>query len=331
MRNRLSSSLLEAPDEHDDPLRVRPLLTDTPVAPYLLEWVWYHYLLGFQHFHLYDNDSEDNARALLAPLVSYGLVTLVHWPSTDGFTSQSTQQADCFNTSAPSKAEWLTNHDVDEFPVVLSAEPRLEHFGEIAIPFPLHQMLDNYRAQNAGAVVVDRLSFGTSGHATRPAELSMRAYTERDVLRWSSEAGRDWMYARWPITGKVFMRMDAQLPGPGNHPTHDAKVLPSFRVVTAWGDDWEAAREKGGVWEPLRLNHYATRSYAECVHKLDPKNNRQSKQTDWRSKVGVVLCDQRHPGKPSYEQRSNGRNYDLAASAFPDVVERLIALTPTLG
>jgi hypothetical protein len=39
-------------------LVVHNALTPCTAAPYLLEWVWYHYLLGFEHFYFYNNDSE---------------------------------------------------------------------------------------------------------------------------------------------------------------------------------------------------------------------------------------------------------------------------------
>ena len=34
---------------------------------YLVEWVLHHYLLGVEHFYLYDNESEDKPEEVLRP------------------------------------------------------------------------------------------------------------------------------------------------------------------------------------------------------------------------------------------------------------------------
>ena len=49
-------------------------------SPYVLEWVEYHRSIGFQKFFLYNNDSTDNVKELLAPYVQAGIVKLIPWP-----------------------------------------------------------------------------------------------------------------------------------------------------------------------------------------------------------------------------------------------------------
>lgn len=186
-------------------------------------------------------------------------------------------------------------------------------------------MLDRLKDSKAGAITVDRMVFGTNGHTTPPADLVMRAYTEREVLRkW------DWLYTRHPVSGKVFQLWEAQRPD--QYPGHSANVDPAsgFIEMTAYEEPYDTAHEKGAIWEPLRLNHYTTKSYTECLRKLDAKFNRQSETTNWRTKMGRSMCDQRHNATSSYLLKDNGRSYDLSSSPFPDVVERLIWLTPSL-
>ena len=48
-------------------------------APYLKEWLNYHLLAGVEHFYLYNNDSSDNYKEVLAPYVEKNLVTLTEW------------------------------------------------------------------------------------------------------------------------------------------------------------------------------------------------------------------------------------------------------------
>ena len=48
-------------------------------ARYLKEWLDYHLLAGVEHFYLYNNDSTDDYKEILAPYVEKNLVTLTEW------------------------------------------------------------------------------------------------------------------------------------------------------------------------------------------------------------------------------------------------------------
>ena len=271
--------------------------------------------------------NQDNGSGTLAPLVRKGYITLYDWPSKDGFISQAAQLQHCFNRSggASAKAEWLTNHDIDEFPVVLAAEPRVEYM-LYKEAFPLHIMLDEWKREKIGAIVLDRMNFGTSGHETPVRDdLVIRSFTEREVHRkWG------WRYTRQRNQGKVFQLWEAQRIG--GSPAHVANVEPTsgYTENTADGELFNRSHARGALWEPLRLNHYSSRSFAECMAKLDPKINRQSESTNWRTKNGAILCERRHPRSARYTVATNADNYDLAASPFPTVVERLVRMTTEL-
>ena len=49
-------------------------------SPYLKEWLDYHLLAGVEHFYLYNNDSSDDCKKILAPYVEKNLVTLTDFP-----------------------------------------------------------------------------------------------------------------------------------------------------------------------------------------------------------------------------------------------------------
>ena len=49
-------------------------------GPYLKEWLDYHLLAGVDHFFLYNNESSDDYKKVLAPYVEKNLVTLTEWP-----------------------------------------------------------------------------------------------------------------------------------------------------------------------------------------------------------------------------------------------------------
>lgn len=49
-------------------------------APYIKEWIDYHFLAGVDHFYLYDNESEDNLKEILQPYIENGIVTYIFYP-----------------------------------------------------------------------------------------------------------------------------------------------------------------------------------------------------------------------------------------------------------
>lgn len=244
---------------------------------YLLEWVLYHYLIGFQHFYLYDNDSTDGSTSVLQPLVARGLVTLIPWP---GQAPQGRQIDHCFNTSAPRQTSWLASFDVDEFVVVLTQKVSHLPFLQHQRPFMLHAFLDRFKNWRKGAVIIDRMNFGCSGHRAPPAGLTMQAYTERDVPLLPA-----------PVVGKVVVLFEALR---HMRSAHDASLLPDWDKVTVDLDVYNEATTRGNRFEPVRINHYLSRSYDECVAKLTL--NKWPDAMDWRKKNGQRLCDRRMEG-----------------------------------
>lgn len=152
-------------------------------GPYILEWVLYHWLVGFQHFWLYDNDSTDDTRTVLAPLVARGLVTVIRWPrKEDHYPTQLAQMDNCFNHSGPAaQTRWLACFDVDEFVVVHNHDPRNLPLLNRSLEFALHRHLAAIEGVGAGQLRLDRIDFGADGHLTRPAGLVIATHTEKDL------------------------------------------------------------------------------------------------------------------------------------------------------
>lgn len=98
-------------------------------APYLKEWIEYHNMLGVQHFFLYNNNSEDEFREVLAPYIEKGLVDLIDWPSPpeeDWTPYQVKAYNDCVKNCV-GKTVWLAVIDIDEY-IVPVDRPNLTHF-----------------------------------------------------------------------------------------------------------------------------------------------------------------------------------------------------------
>jgi Glycosyltransferase family 92 len=129
-------------------------------ASYMKEWVEFHRLAGVQHFYLYDNNSVDDHREVLAPYVDRGEVTIRDWPMELG---QRPAYDHCVAENG-GDARWIAFIDLDEF--LFSPTGR-----------PLPEILPAYeRWPGVGA---NWAVFGPSGHVTRPRGLVTESYTKR--------------------------------------------------------------------------------------------------------------------------------------------------------
>lgn len=128
-------------------------------AEYLEEWIAYHVALGVGHFVIYDNCSTDDSAAVLERYINHGLVTRIDWPIGGGQLAAYNHALRMFGATTT----WLAYFDIDEFLVPLLDDD---------IPSFLARFPD------AADVRVPRVEFGYSGHRSRPAGLSIDAYTQ---------------------------------------------------------------------------------------------------------------------------------------------------------
>ena len=133
-------------------------------APNLAEWLEFHLLVGFEHFFLYNNRSEDDFAEVLAPYIAAGKVTLTDWPE---FPGQISAYDDCNRVHA-NDWRWIAFIDLDEF----LYSPQLR---------PVPEMLSRY--EHLPGVGVLWAMFSTSGHQTRPPGLTIESYVQRHIGR----------------------------------------------------------------------------------------------------------------------------------------------------
>ncbi|MEJ1158757.1 glycosyltransferase family 2 protein [Prosthecomicrobium sp. N25] len=89
-------------------------------APYLLEWIAFHRLAGFERIILFDNGSTDEGPALLAGLARAGVVELRRQPDPPDIGPQFHAYASAL---AMARSDWVVFLDLDEFLVLDGAEP----------------------------------------------------------------------------------------------------------------------------------------------------------------------------------------------------------------
>ena len=128
--------------------------------PYLLEWVAYHRLIGFDRIRLYSNDCSDGTDELLDRMQAAGLVEHRPWPSVPGASAQRTAYADALADCA---TEWIMWLDADEF-LDLPADTTLAPF------------IDRFGDETAAVAICWRL-FGSGGQAVRGPQPVIQRFT----------------------------------------------------------------------------------------------------------------------------------------------------------
>jgi hypothetical protein len=248
-------------------------------ARYLREWIEFHRLVGGERFYLYNNLSEDDYEEVLAPYVSAGLVELRDWPL---FPGQGAAYGDCLERHRED-SRWIAFIDMDEF--LFSPELR-----------PLPEILRDYEA--FPGVGVNRLTYGTSGHALPPTGPVIEGHTRRTAS-----------FGDTSIKSVVDPRRALRCVDGGRHP-HAFDYRDGFAVDEHMRP---IDREPLGESEPhsvlrLRINHYFMKS-----------------EQEWRQKLQVPMP---HTGEPRDFSARHFQEVDARCSAVTD--ETILAYVPAL-
>jgi hypothetical protein len=129
-------------------------------ATYFREWIEFHRLVGVERFFLYDHESTDSSREVLAPYVDDGTVVIHDWPVYPG---QGEAYNDCLERHR-GDSRWIAFIDLDEF-----------LFSPQGTPVP--EVLRDY--EEFPGLGVPWAVYGPSGHKTRPPGLVTESYTVR--------------------------------------------------------------------------------------------------------------------------------------------------------
>ena len=80
-------------------------------GPYFKEWIEWHQKQGVEKFYIYDNESTDCTKEVLAPFIESGVVEYTYFP---GQKKQLAAYDDCFERHRL-ETRWLAVIDLDEF------------------------------------------------------------------------------------------------------------------------------------------------------------------------------------------------------------------------
>jgi Glycosyl transferase family 2 len=216
-------------------------------APYLLEWVAYHRVLGVKAFLLGDNtEADDPTGALLQALHRHHIVFRFDWRGRVHFQKEFNQQV---LDTARLFADGIFLIDVDEFLRPAEGSSLLEITGRwLSDP-------------SIGAVALNWAIYGSSNRVQAGDGLVIERFTHR--------APQD-----FPVNlhAKPFARMSA-CAGPWWNP--HAVALHAGRYTDTCGQDvaWDTTRpDPVGmttkvVWDVLRVDHFVVKSHEEFLAK----------------------------------------------------------------
>ena len=137
---------------------------------YLKEWLDYHLLAGVEHFYLYNNDSTDDYKEILAPYVEANLVTLTDFP---GKMMQYPAYEDAIDKYR-FDCRYMAFIDLDEFIFPKINRSIVEVVDEILSGVP-----------NAAGLAINNQIYGSNGQETAD-------YSKGVLERFTRRAPIDW-------------------------------------------------------------------------------------------------------------------------------------------
>ena len=203
-------------------------------GPYFKEWIEWHRKQGVEKFYIYDNESTDNTKEVLAPYVESGLVDYCYWT---GRKQQLTIYDDCFNRHRL-ETRWLAVIDLDEFIVPIKDRSipdflrRMEKFSSVEINWLVYGS-GGAKKQEPGGVMDRFRRHSLPGH-----RLNRHVKSIVDPRRVCSMVG-----------SHEAARMSGR-----SADSHGVPLTKGFR-------------DREPQHDVIRINHYAVKSYEEFLGK----------------------------------------------------------------
>ncbi len=203
-------------------------------GPYFKEWIEWHLRQGVEKFYIYDNESTDGTREILAPYVQSGVVEYTSWP---GHRMQLAAYDDCLERHRFS-CRWIAFIDLDEFIVPVR---------DASIPAFLSGFED------FAGVEVNWLIYGSGGQQEKKPGTMMERF------KFHSQPGH---YLNRHVKSIVNPRRVFTMIG-----CHEAAKISGFIADSHGQPVKKHFRQREPQQDVIRINHYAVRSYAEFIEK----------------------------------------------------------------
>ena len=238
-------------EENNFPYQLMAAVIIKNEAPYMIEWLEFHRLVGVQKVIIYNNDSSDNIQQILKPYLDNKFVELIPWPNfLSHYNHQHMAYAHAFrHTSRLTK--WLAILDADEFLFAPTGQP-------------LPEILSSYA--HIPIIAAGMRVFGFGGHDKKPEGLVTKNFCYR--LPDTDPENRQFRSIVQPRLVRSVISAARYHHLLDNIPAYDENLNP----VHNWPSDYLLPTNQ------LKVNHYVTKSREEFLSKI----SRQYFQTfDW--------------------------------------------------
>jgi hypothetical protein len=226
-------------------------------APYLLEWLAFHKMIGVDLFFLYDNGSSDGGADVIRASSFARNVTLTDWRDRPGQLSAYNH----FRVNHAPRFTWAAFIDIDEFIMPVAGTS-------------IRDILMRRIYQPYAQILLQWLVFGPSGHDRRPQGLVIENYTSRLPLEAEASRHIKCIVRTDKMRGIDYTPHAAECDGPACttsgvevlpyaiQPTECHEVMVVNHYFTKSREDWEFKRRRG---RGDSLEPYLDRVYADVA------------------------------------------------------------------
>lgn len=215
-------------------------------APFLLEWVAYHGILGFDRIFVATNNCTDGTDYMLERLQELGHVTHLHNPMHDGMGPQASALREFMASDAIHTLDWVLHIDADEFLNVQAGQGGVADLLELA--------------GEADAMALMWRPFGDNGITRWTGEPILKTFTATQARPRPPNAQHKTLFRpgrfgaaidhmpKAPVSEDIVLVNSAGVQCQNAalfHPTHARYRLPREQLS----------------WDNACINHYAIRSH----------------------------------------------------------------------
>lgn len=202
-------------------------------GPYLLEWIAYYRVLGFDNIVVYENNSDDDSDAILRSLAKAKKIIHRTWKLGRNESPQITAYRDALRMA---KTDWILFVDADEFLVLHK-----------------HENVNDFLASfedDVSSIGVNWRIFGDSGHQQRDDRPVMERFTKAAEVDFGVNQHLK-SFSRVKRIGKLVHMHVCE--------TKDRQVHASGQVLTM--PDWGISDKV--EFDVAQVNHYYTKTLEE--------------------------------------------------------------------
>jgi len=202
---------------------------------YFQEWIEWHKKMGVEKFYIYDNESTDNTKEILAPYIASGLVEYTFFPGTQ---RQLPAYDDCLEKHRLD-TRWIAIIDLDEFIVPIKDQ---------SIPEFLQ------RFEEFSAVEINWLIYGSGGAKDKQPGGVMERFKHHSQPNHILNRHIKSIVNPRRVFSAIGCHEVARISGQSAD-SHGQPITKNFR-------------NREPQQDVIRINHYAVKSLAEAIEKL---------------------------------------------------------------